>query len=87
MLVSSIDYNDYVGRIGIGRVDNGILKVGQTVAICNYHSDAKPVTTKVVSLYQFDGLGKVKVEEASPGDIVCFSAPPISPSAIPLRTP
>ena len=95
MLVSSIDYNDYVGRIGIGRVDNGILKVGQTVAICNYHSDAKPLTTKVVSLYQFDGLGKVKVEEASPGDIVCFSgaaditigdtlADPVNPMPLPF---
>lgn len=73
MLVSSIDYNDYVGRIGIGRVDNGIVKVGQPVAICNYHSDEKPTTTKIVSLYQFDGLSRRQVESAMPGDIVCFS--------------
>ncbi len=74
MLVSSIDYNDYVGRIGIGRVDNGTIKVGQDIMICNYHDpDAAPVRSKVISLYQFDGLRRVNVETASVGDIVCFS--------------
>ena len=74
LLVSSIDYNDYVGRIGIGRVENGKISVGMPVALCNYHDpDAAPRRTKVVSLYQFDGLAKVPVESALPGDIVCFS--------------
>ncbi len=74
LLVSSIDYNDYVGRIGIGRIDRGSIKVGQEVAVCNYHKpDEKPRRTKIVSLYQIDGLVRVPVEKASMGDIVCFS--------------
>ncbi len=74
LLVSSIDYNEYVGRIGIGRIERGSIKVGQEVAICNYHKpDQKPVRTKIVSLYQIDGLVRVPVENAKMGDIVCFS--------------
>ncbi|MBE6620229.1 MAG: translational GTPase TypA [Ruminococcaceae bacterium] len=74
LLVSSIDYNDYVGRIGIGRIDRGSLKVGQEAMICNYHSpDEKPRRSKIVSLYQIDGLGRSPVETAQMGDIVCFS--------------
>jgi len=74
LLVSSIDYNDYVGRIGIGRIERGSLKVGQEAMICNYHSpDEKPRRTKIVSLYQIDGLGRSPVETAQMGDIVCFS--------------
>lgn len=74
LLVSSIDYNDYVGRIGIGRIENGKISVGAPVSLCNYHDpDAAPRRTKVVSLYQFDGLSRVPVESALPGDIVCFS--------------
>ncbi|MBP3321227.1 MAG: translational GTPase TypA [Clostridia bacterium] len=74
MLVSSIDYNEYVGRIGIGRVENGSIAVGDSVALCNYHTpDAPAKRTKVVSLYQFDGLGRTATERAFPGDIVCFS--------------
>lgn len=73
ILVSSIDYNEYVGRIGIGRVENGVVKVGQEVAICNYHSDAEPRRTKIISLYEFDGLKRNPIESAAPGDIVCFS--------------
>jgi len=74
LLVSSIDYNEYVGRIGIGRIERGSLKVGQEVAICNFHKpDEKPIKTKVVSLYQIDGLGRLPVESAKMGDIVCFS--------------
>lgn len=74
MLVSSIDYNDYVGRIGIGRIERGTIKVNQDALICNYHTpDEKPKRTKIVSLYQIDGLGRVPVETASMGDIVCFS--------------
>ncbi|MBR0443520.1 MAG: translational GTPase TypA, partial [Clostridia bacterium] len=74
LLVSSIDYNDYVGRIGIGRVERGTLKVGQEAMICNFHApDEKPRRTKIVSLYQIDGLGRSPVETAKVGDIVCFS--------------
>ncbi len=73
MLVSSIDYNDYVGRIGIGRIDRGSIKVGQEVAMCNYHNPDYIKKTKVVSLYQIDGLVRTPVESAKMGDIICFS--------------
>ncbi len=74
LLVSSIDYNEFVGRIGIGRVERGVIKTGQGVAICNYHDkDAKSRMAKIVSIYQFDGLKRVQVNEANVGDIVCFS--------------
>lgn len=73
LLVSSIDYNDYVGRIGIGRIDRGSIRVGQEVAVCNYHDPALLKKTKVVSLYQIDGLARVPVDSANVGDIVCFS--------------
>ncbi len=74
LLVSSIDYNDYVGRIGIGRIERGSIKVGQEAMICNFHTpDQKPRRSKIVSLYQIDGLGRSPVEAAQMGDIVCFS--------------
>ncbi|MDD7676252.1 MAG: translational GTPase TypA [Eubacteriales bacterium] len=73
LLVSSIDYNDYVGRIGIGRIERGSLRQGQEVMICNYHSKEAPKRSKVVSIYQIDGLTRVPVESAMVGDIVCFS--------------
>ena len=73
LLVSSIDYNDYVGRIGIGRIERGNIRVGQEVAICNYHTPGAIKKTKVVSLYQIDGLVRQPVEKATVGDIVCFS--------------
>ena len=73
LLVSSIDYNEYVGRIGIGRIERGKIKVGQEVCITNYHSGEAPKRTKIVSLFQIDGLNRVPVEEAAIGDIVCFS--------------
>ena len=74
VLVSSVDYNDYVGRIGIGRIERGSVKVGQEVLVCNFHKpDEKPKRTKVVSLYQIDGLLRVPVENAKMGDIICFS--------------
>ena len=73
LLVSSIDYNEYVGRIGIGRVENGCVKVGQDVMICNYHNPGEQRRTRIVSLNMFDGLKKVAVESAAPGDIVTFS--------------
>ncbi|MBQ9416520.1 MAG: translational GTPase TypA [Clostridia bacterium] len=76
MLVSSIDYNDYVGRIGIGRVERGVISVNQPIAICNYHNPDAPVKrSKVVALFQIDGLDRIPVEKARMGDIVCFSGP------------
>ncbi len=73
MLVSSIDYNEYVGRIGIGRIERGSIKVGQEVMVTNFHSDSAPKRTKIVSLYQIDGLQRIPVETAKMGDIICFS--------------
>jgi GTP-binding protein len=73
MLVSSIDYNDFVGRIGIGRIERGVLKQNQDVLITNFHSVAKPRRAKIVSLYQIDGLQRIPVESASMGDIIAFS--------------
>ncbi len=74
LLVSSIDYNEFVGRIGIGRIERGSIRQGQGVAICNYHSaDGKSRPSKIVSIYQFDGLKRVPVSEATVGDVVCFS--------------
>ena len=73
LLVSSIDYSEYVGRIGIGRIERGSIRTNQDVYMCNYHTDAAPKRTKIVSLYQIDGLVRVPVETAKMGDIVCFS--------------
>ena len=74
LLVSSIDYNDYVGRIGIGRIDRGTIRQNQEVMISNFHNpDDPPRKTKIVSIYQIDGLNRIPVESASMGDIVCFS--------------
>ncbi len=74
MLVSSIDYNDYVGRIGIGRIERGVMRVNQEAMICNYHDkDKAPKKTKIVSISQIDGLTRVPVTEAKMGDIICFS--------------
>ena len=73
LLVSSIDYNDYVGRIGIGRIERGTIKQNQEALICNWHTGAAPKRTKIVSIYQVDGLNRVPVESARMGDIVCFS--------------
>ena len=73
LLVSSIDYNDYVGRIGIGRIERGSIRVNQDAYLCNYHNDTPPKRIKIVALFQIDGLMRVPVERASMGDIVCFS--------------
>ena len=73
LLVSSIDYNDYVGRIGIGRIERGSIRVNQDAYLCNYHNDAPPKRIKIVALFQIDGLVRVPVERATMGDIVCFS--------------
>ncbi len=73
MLVSSIDYNEYVGRIGIGRIERGTLKVGQQVTVYDYHQSIKPYNSKIVSLYAIEGLVRTPVDEMKAGDIVCFS--------------
>jgi len=72
-LVSSIDYNDYVGRIGIGRIERGKIHVNDDIVVCDYHNQKQPYRSKVVSLYQIEGLTRVPCEEASVGDIVCIS--------------
>ena len=74
MLVSSVDYNEYVGRIAIGRIERGVIKQNQEIEVCNYHDpDAAPMKAKAVSLYQFDGLNRVPVTEASAGNIIAMS--------------
>ncbi len=73
VLISTIDYNEYVGRIGVGKVDNGTIKVNQEVVICNHHDPEKQKKVKVSKLYEFDGLNKVEVKEAAIGSIVAIS--------------
>ena len=73
LLVSSIDYNEYVGRIAVGRVERGTIKVNQEVTICDYHDPDVHQKGKVVALYTYDGLSKVPVQEASAGEIVALS--------------
>lgn len=73
MLVSAIDYNDYVGRIGIGRIERGAMTQGQEVVICSKHDEKRMFKSKVVSLYEFDGLKRNPVEKLEAGDIVAFS--------------
>ena len=71
MLVSSIDYNEFVGRIAIGRIERGTVKQNQEIAVCNFHQpDAAPQKAKATALYQFDGLGRVPVTEATAGNII-----------------
>ena len=74
MLVSSIDYNEFVGRIAIGRIERGKIVQNQEIAVCNYHTpDEPPKKAKAVSLYEFDGLAKTPVTEASAGEIIAMS--------------
>ncbi len=73
VLVSTIDYNEYVGRIGVGKVDNGTVSVNQEVMICNYYEPEKQKKVKISKLYEFDGLNKVEVKEAHIGSIVAIS--------------
>ena len=73
LLVSSIDYNEYVGRIAVGRVERGTIKVNQEVTICDFHNPDMKQKGKVVALYAFDGLGKTTIQEASAGEIVALS--------------
>ncbi len=73
VLISTIDYNEYVGRIGVGKVDNGSVKVNQEVMIVNHHEPDKLKKVKISKLYEFDGLNKVEVKEAGIGSIVAIS--------------
>ena len=77
MLVSSIDYNEFVGRIAIGRIERGVLKQNQEIAVCNYHDpDAPAKKAKAVSMYEFEGLGKKPITEATAGNIIALSGIP-----------
>jgi GTP-binding protein len=73
MLISSIDYNDYVGRIGVGRIERGRIVVGQQVTVCDYHKLHPNYNSKVVTIYQIDGLARTPVDDAYVGDIVWVS--------------
>jgi len=73
VLISTIDYSEYVGRIGCGKVDNGKVSVNQEVVIVNHHEPERRIKTKISKLYEYDGLGKVEVQEAGIGSIVAIS--------------
>ena len=96
VLISTIDYNEYVGRIGIGKVDNGKIRVNQDMVVVNAHEPDKQKKVKISKLYEFDGLNKVEVKEASIGSIVAISGitdiaigdtlcSPENPTAIPFQ--
>ena len=73
VLVSSIDYNDYVGRIAVGRIDGGVLRQGMEVQLCDYHDADFTKKAKITAIYQFEGLNRVEAKEARAGDIVSLS--------------
>ena len=73
LLISTIDYNEYVGRIGVGKIDNGTIKVNQEAMLVNHHEPDKHQRVKITKLYEFDGLNKVEVNEAGVGAIVAIS--------------
>uniref|UniRef100_UPI004055CB1C translational GTPase TypA n=1 Tax=Agathobacter sp. TaxID=2021311 RepID=UPI004055CB1C len=96
VLISTIDYNEYVGRIGIGKVDNGIIKINQEAVVVNHHDPSKKTKVRISKLYEFDGLNKVDVAEARMGSIVAISGiadirigdtlcSPDNPQAIPFQ--
>ena len=96
VLISTIDYNEYVGRIGIGKVDNGTIRVNQDAVIVNHHDPDKFEKVKISKLYEFEGLTRVEVEEATIGSIVAISGiadihigdtlcSPENPQAIPFQ--
>ena len=76
VLISTIDYNEYVGRIGVGKVDNGVIKVNQEVALVNHHDPDKMKKVKIGKLYEYEGLNRVEVNEARIGSIVAISGIP-----------
>lgn len=76
VLVSAIDYNEYVGRIGIGRVERGSIKSNSEVTVCDYYNHKQPYKGKIVNVFQIEGLNRINVPSAEVGDIVCFSGIP-----------
>ncbi len=73
VLVSSIDYNEYVGRIAIGRIERGTMTQNSEVMVCDYYESKEPYRSHIVKMYQIDGLNRIPVTEAKVGDIICFS--------------
>jgi len=73
MLISALDYSDYVGTIAIGRIEQGTISINQQVTLCDYFNSKPPKKLKVTAMFQFEGLNRVAVETASAGDIVCLS--------------
>ena len=73
VLVSSIDYNEFVGRIAIGRIERGVIRQNQEVMVCDYHDPSVQQKAKVVALYEFTGLGREAIQEAPAGEVVAFS--------------
>lgn len=73
VLISSAEHNDYVGKLAVGKIERGSVKVGQNVTICNFHDSSKNVKSKIVSLFVFEGLKRVPVESAVMGEIVCIA--------------
>ncbi len=73
MLISSAEQNDYVGRLAIGKVESGVLRVNDNIVVCNYHDSAKNVKGKIVQLFTFEGLKRVPAKEVSVGDIACVA--------------
>ncbi len=73
MLVSAVDYNDYVGKIAIGRIERGSIKLKQDVLVCDYHNEMAPYKSKISAMFQIEGLARKPVEEAKVGDIICVS--------------
>ncbi|MDR1094699.1 MAG: translational GTPase TypA [Clostridiales bacterium] len=73
MLVSSVDYSDYVGRIAIGRIERGSIRLNQQAVICDYYGNRPPQKVKISAIFQFEGLARVQVDKASAGDVVCVS--------------
>ena len=73
MLVSSVDYNEYVGRIAIGRIERGVIKQNQDIVVCNYHEERSQKRVKVSNIFEFDGLSRVPVTDSSSGNIIAIS--------------
>ncbi len=73
LLISSAEHNDYVGKLAVGKIDRGTIKVGQNIIVCNYHEPDKKQKAKIVSLFVYEGLKRVPVESASAGEIVCVA--------------
>lgn len=73
VLVSTVDYNDYVGRTAVGRIERGVMKVNQNVSVCDFHDSSLKKQGKITAIYQFNGIGREQVTEAKAGDIVMFS--------------